>query len=303
MEERRLKTFLTAAQMGSFSRAAAVLFVTQSTVTARINELERELGSKLFFREGRGVSLTESGRVFVRYTQRCLQNLEEAREAVTAVESGQEGRFRVMACHVPAAYDLPKILAGNDWPARGPQIYLQTGSSKRIFRQMLAGEVDLGLVNVRFLHPDLETEIIAERPLAVVRRNQGSSPRAIDASEPLLYFQEELEDALMARSICHRLGWPTGALMGLSDMAALKNMLRCGLAAGIVPAAAVAEETAAGDLTATVVEDGYRLPSQITCLLVRRGARSGPFKRAIETFAGATRRFYSRAPERLTPAW
>jgi len=86
VEDRRLQTFLTVAQAGSVSRAARVLYVSQSTVTARIQELERELGCALFVREARGVKLTEAGRVFLRHAQRILQNMAEGRAALQVAQ-------------------------------------------------------------------------------------------------------------------------------------------------------------------------------------------------------------------------
>src|SRR5690606_8247158 len=109
IEDRRLQTFLTAAQLGSFSRAGAVLHCTQSTVTARISDLEKELGCKLFVREARGVTLTPEGRLLLPYVQRSLQLLEDARSALMS-GSMLSNRLRVLACHVPAAYDLPEFI-------------------------------------------------------------------------------------------------------------------------------------------------------------------------------------------------
>lgn len=62
MELRNLRTFLAAADRGSYQRAAEALGYTQSTVTVQIRQLEEELGVPLFQREGRRMALTEAGR-------------------------------------------------------------------------------------------------------------------------------------------------------------------------------------------------------------------------------------------------
>jgi DNA-binding transcriptional LysR family regulator len=289
VEDRRLKTFLTVAQLGSFSRAAKTLYVTQSTVTARIGELEKDLGCRLFIREARGVSLTEGGRLFLRYAQRCLQSLEDGRAAIASMNSGERGYVRIMACHVPATYDLPRLLARYSPEGAELQFSFQTGSSKRIFREVLRGEVDIGLVNVRFRHPDIKTELIAERPLAVVidrEATYGSSRSNL----PVFFFEEEMEDALQARLISQQLGLADSVSMGIADMSALKSMINYGLGIGILPREAVISELEKGLLQHFAADALHSLPKQITCLIERReGMRFSP---AVDRFMKAIFRYY-----------
>lgn len=294
MDNRRLLTFLTAARLGSLSRAAEALYVTQSTVTTRINELERELNCQLFIREARGVTLTEAGRVFVRYAQRALQSWEEGRAAVASLHSGIRGDLRIMACHVPATYDLPALLRGTPLVTDARRIHIQTRSSKRIFRDMLQGSVDVGFVHVRFRHPDLETEVVAETPLVAVASPQRAKRPALDPYEVLFFFEEELEDALLAQSICHQFGLTPASAVGLSDMAALKAFVKQGFGIGIVPRATVADEIAQGTLLEMELEGTSSLPKQITCLVVRKEAMEGESGALVRQFVDNVRRYYER---------
>lgn len=77
MDTQSLATFLALCQHKSFSRAANSLFITQSTVTKRIAELEREVGKALFRRDNKHVTLTEEGSIFANYAKRIVE-LEEA---------------------------------------------------------------------------------------------------------------------------------------------------------------------------------------------------------------------------------
>ncbi|MGH2611290.1 MAG: LysR family transcriptional regulator, partial [Tepidiformaceae bacterium] len=85
MELAQLEAFLQVAHHRSFSRAAEALFLTQPSVTARIQSLERELGERLFERTGRSVTLTDAGQAFIPHAQRALTSVQEGADAIDAV--------------------------------------------------------------------------------------------------------------------------------------------------------------------------------------------------------------------------
>ncbi len=293
MQVRKLKTLVTVAQTGSFSRAAALLYVTQPTVTSRILELERELNCDLFIRERHGVVLTEAGRVFLRYAQRCLRNLEDGRAAVAAVRTGVKGRLRIMACAVPATCDLPPILTGLAADMPGSEFHVKTAPSKEIFRSMLRGEVDVALVNIRFHHPELDTEIVCQRPMALVGSIDRAAGRTgVSAEEPIFFLEEELEDALLIRSICNQLGISTSATMGISCISALRGLVAGGLGVAILPRDCVATDLESGLLQEIAMEEKLPLLGQITCLTVRREAGSGPLSLLVYRFTQVVREYY-----------
>ena len=69
-----LKTFMILVKAGSFSKTAEIFHVTQSTISSRINDLEKELGKKLFYRKHHKIELTESGRFFLPYAEKIVNN-------------------------------------------------------------------------------------------------------------------------------------------------------------------------------------------------------------------------------------
>lgn len=80
MELRQLKTFVTAARLESFSKTAELLGYSQSAVTVQIRLLEEELGTRLFDRLGRKISLTPQGRRFLEQSQLILRDVNQAKE-------------------------------------------------------------------------------------------------------------------------------------------------------------------------------------------------------------------------------
>ena len=82
MELRQLQSLCAIVRLGSFSKAADELFITQPAISMHIKALERELGLDLFERTGRNVRLTQPGELFHEYSQRILRLVEEARHAL-----------------------------------------------------------------------------------------------------------------------------------------------------------------------------------------------------------------------------
>src|SRR5262249_17150988 len=113
MELRELAAFREVARRSSFGRAASALGYVQSTVSAQIQSLERDLGVQLFDRLGRRVVLTAAGRALLPHAERMLDSAAAARADVTAAvaASGEIiGTLTVSAPESLLTYRLPSIL-------------------------------------------------------------------------------------------------------------------------------------------------------------------------------------------------
>jgi LysR family transcriptional regulator, carnitine catabolism transcriptional activator len=97
MDLRRLRLFLAVVDEGGFTRAAQAEFVSQPSVSQAIRELETDLGTPLFHRVGRGVTLTAAGEALVGPARQTLRDVETARAAVAAVGGLEAGRLDLCA--------------------------------------------------------------------------------------------------------------------------------------------------------------------------------------------------------------
>lgn len=104
----RMRTFLAVVDQGSVRAAATVLHVTEPAVSAAVAALERHLGTALLVKEGRGVRVTDAGRVYAGYCRRILGLVEEAQ---SAVRSAERGRLRIGAVATASEYVIPPLLA------------------------------------------------------------------------------------------------------------------------------------------------------------------------------------------------
>ena len=146
MELRQLTTFRMVARTLSFSRAAEALNYVQSSVTAQIQGLEEELGVRLFDRLGKRVALTDAGKRLQLYADKILDQVSEARSAVTEAEV-PTGTVTISAPESLCTYRLPILL--RCFRERYPQARL-------VFRpctdcSQLRRIVSEGLIDVAFI--------------------------------------------------------------------------------------------------------------------------------------------------------
>ena len=95
MELRHLRYFVAVGEEEHFGRAAQRLRVAQPALSRQIQDLEREIGFKLFDRLSRGVKISSAGRLFLDEARRILQQLNEATERAQRVARGQSGTLRI----------------------------------------------------------------------------------------------------------------------------------------------------------------------------------------------------------------
>lgn len=159
-----LNVFVTAARLGSVTRAARSLSTVQSNVTARIRLLERELGVPLFHRHSRGVTLTQAGAQLLPYAERIGQLIDEARRAAT---NGAEpaGRLLVGSLETTAARRLPPLLSA--YAAEFPKvdIVLDTGTSAELVTRVLERRLEGAFVAAPVDHAELVAEPVIEEEL------------------------------------------------------------------------------------------------------------------------------------------
>jgi DNA-binding transcriptional LysR family regulator len=144
MDLQDLHVFRCVAEMGGITRAAERLHRVPSNITTRIRQLESELGVQLFLREGKRIEITPTGQVLLGYAERILALTQEARNALQ--DTTPRGKLRIGTMESTAAIRLPGPLA--DYHLRYPQVALElnTGPTRQLIAQVLAGEIDAAFV-------------------------------------------------------------------------------------------------------------------------------------------------------------
>ena len=110
MELRQLEYFIAIAETGAFSRAAVRLCVGQPVLSRQIKALEQELGTELYYRTGRGIVLSEAGRILEQHARGVLETTAGARRAISALGSAPAGRVVIgMPPSVGAVLTAPLV--------------------------------------------------------------------------------------------------------------------------------------------------------------------------------------------------
>ncbi|QIP83600.1 LysR family transcriptional regulator [Streptomyces sp. Tu 2975] len=158
-DSRHIKTFHEVVRTGSYSAAARALGYTQPAVTQQMKALERDVGSPLFVRVGRGMRLTEAGEALSRHATAILDSMSAAQEQVNALTRLRAGRVRV--CAFPSANStlVPETLARLTAAHPGIRVDLLENEPPESLRRLARGECDISLA---FTYPGLHEEVPEE---------------------------------------------------------------------------------------------------------------------------------------------
>lgn len=165
---RHLHTFLLATELGSFTRAAAALGVTQAAVSQQVAALEKELSTLLFQRTGRAVTPTEAGRQLYDYARRIVDLATEARNAITGTQTVVDGVSKVAASTVPSEWLLPDLLVPFQRLYPQVQTLVRVSESASAIRAVELSEADVGVVGELPRATSLQVQAIARDELSLV---------------------------------------------------------------------------------------------------------------------------------------
>lgn len=260
LELAQLEAFLQVAHHHSFSRAAEALFLTQPSVTARIQSLEREIGERLFERTGRSVTLTDAGRAFIPHAQRALTAVQEGTDAIEAVRHGDVGSLRIGASSSIATYVLPAILAHFRETRPRVHIHLSTGTTEPIVEELIVGEIHVAITRLT-QHPEVESLHLYNDDLALVVSpkhpfaGKGRVSIAEVGKEPFLFFEKSSSYHSLVYSMFLRVGVVPESVMELDSMETTKHMVQAGLGVSILPVVSIESEVKEGRLTRVDIRD------------------------------------------------
>jgi DNA-binding transcriptional LysR family regulator len=271
----QLRIFAEVAERGHVTRAAEALGLSQSAASAAIAALEGSYQVKLFDRVGRGIQLTETGRIFLREARAVLDRAGMARSVLQDLAGSPAGPVSIAASQTIATYWLPRRLAA--FQAANPRVRLNVviRNTHDVETAVVEGEANVGLVEGPTGHPALTRQQIDHDDLVLV----------VAADQPPLPVNDSGRLDLRAITwVVREAG--SGTRRGLEDLAlreglslddlticlvlpsneAVREAIEAGAGATVISRHVVASAIAARALTAIPVE----LPPREYALLLHR---------------------------------
>lgn len=243
MELSDLQTFAAVARVGGITRAAEALNTVQSNVTQRVKALEAEIGTALFERHSRGMTLTGAGRRLLPY---ALKMAALAREAVLAARDDGEpsGPLSIGSMETTAAVRLPPLLA--DFHRRCPavRLSLRTAPTADLVADVLDGTLDGAFVAGPITHADLTATIAFREELVLVSARRWASLAELRAGTPesgptALVFRTGCTYRQRLEQIFVEFGWPSAARFELGTLDGMIGCVAADMGVTLLPRAVI----------------------------------------------------------------
>ncbi|GBQ71564.1 LysR family transcriptional regulator [Ameyamaea chiangmaiensis NBRC 103196] len=281
-----LRIFVAVAEREHMTRAAAALGVVQSAVSTAVSQLEEQVGMRLFNRVGRGIELTDAGRLMRDEALAVLARMDVAHRRIEDFGALRRGRLRIHASQTIASYWLPRYLVACRTSYPQVEIAMQVGNTADVVRAVHGGRAELGFIEGA-AHDDALHSVFAARDgfvLVVAPSHPWSTdpPRSTEALLETDWIlrergsgtRSEFEAALSARGLAPdrlriRLELPTNE--------AVRAAVEAGGGASVLSASVVAPGLEAGLLQAV----RFELPERAFAAVWHRERPPGPAARAL----------------------
>lgn len=248
MDVRQLEMFRAVAEEGSFTRAAQRLHVSQSAVSRQLQLLEGELGGPLLHRSPKGVTLTAEGELLLKTANRIHRDLREAIWEISETKKLKRGQLSVAGGMTVCLYVLPKLLKRFRTLHKDVDLLVTSGSATRILQLVRNHHVDLALLTLPIIGPDLEVRPVLREELVIVTAPKHPLARqhVVDARSlgryPLVVFEAGSSTRRIIDEFFHAQNIPMNIAMETESVEIIKAMVSSGLGIGLVPYAAIAAD-------------------------------------------------------------
>ncbi|MDX1763669.1 MAG: selenium metabolism-associated LysR family transcriptional regulator [bacterium] len=168
MDDHRLKVFCSVAKSLSFSKAAKENYITQSAVSRIVKNLEEELGVQLINRQRAAVSLTSVGKHFYQRAQNIIEMYAKTVKEVDELINTVKGVLSVGTSTTVSRYVFPDILFAFKKSYPMIEVTHRVNNTSQILESLIAGDIEIGLVEDRVYYPGVISEKLCEDELVLV---------------------------------------------------------------------------------------------------------------------------------------
>lgn len=261
-----LKVFCDVVETGSFSKAAARNFITQSAVSQQLRMLERKYDRQLLNRGRQVVSVTEAGQLFYEGAKEILAAYSSLEQNLQAASGVVSGTVRVATIYSVGLHNLPFYIKTFIKQYPQAKIDLTYRRTNEVYASCSAGAVDLGIVAYPTRHSQLKVVPLAEErmmlicnaehPLAKARQVKLERLNKLD----FIAFERDIPTRKALDRIFKEHHLRVNYVMEFDNIETIKRSVEAGAGVSIVPESTVTQEVRAGTLVARRFTEPFSRP-------------------------------------------
>lgn len=250
----QLRILKAVATEKNFTKAAAVLYLSQPSLSKQIKTLEKNLDLILIDREQTQISLTKSGKVLLQYSERILALCEESCRTLIDLKNGERGDLTIGASQTIGTYLMPRILALFDHKYSEINLKIQVNTNQIIAKRVIRREIDIALISGE-VSTNLKKQLIVEPfvldPLILIISKSHSFAKKIKINKEDLYcldfislnsnsrIKQFIDKILIQNQIKTK---QLKTILQLNSMEGIKTAVSLGLGAAFVYSSAIEKE-------------------------------------------------------------
>lgn len=273
----QMLAFHAVAKHGSFSKAATALFRTQSAVSIQVAKLEASLGKRVLDRTTKYLALTEAGEILERYITRIEELMQQAGQELEDLDHMEQGRLVLCTSDTTGCYRLPAMLQQYRERYPGIDIVVRNATSPRTIQAVCEHEVDLGIVTLASLKPELESiplfprhDVLICHPQHDVAQRKTVRLKDLE-NYPMILLDQNCSSRRIIDELCERARAELAITMELSSIEVIKRFVRIDSGLSIVPEIAIREEVQTGALAMVEIADFQERKRHKVGVIYRKG--------------------------------
>lgn len=282
-----LKVFCDLAETGSFSKAAALNSITQSAVSQQIRSLENRFKVVLVERGRRNLALTPEGGVFLTACKEILEVYNHLGERLHELRDVVAGELKIASIYSIGLHELPPVLKAFRQKYGEVEVHVEYRRSVQVYNEVLAGEVDLGLVAYPSRRPGLQIDVFSEDDLMLICHpahplSRRKSVKLSDLNgQKLIAFEPDLPTRKVIDRHLREFNVQIEHTMEFDNIETVKRAVEIESGVSIVPRMTVKQEVESGVLAAVAISE----PRMVRPLAIisRRSRPRSPAQKAFLT--------------------
>lgn len=163
---KQIRSFLTAVNVKSFTKASRILGVGQATISHHIQLLEENLGVNLIGRSSKSFEITSEGETFIRFCDNLIRKLDDLKNDLS--DESSPGVFTIAASTIPSTYILPRVLPGVYRKIPGVAFKIEVSDSREAIEKVKERMADAAVTGKILKHPSLNYTVVWEDEIVLV---------------------------------------------------------------------------------------------------------------------------------------